>query len=83
MEQCVKIKEEKEDDDESVKSEVPRASLRLEQEVRRAVRSVRQTTTYNHTTGKAAEISAAQNCFACLAELNNEEFNSTIEVENL
>ena len=55
----------------------------LEQEVHRSGRTVRQTTTYNPTTGKAAEISAMQNYFACLAKLDNEELANTIEVENL
>ena len=55
----------------------------LEQEVIRSGRSVRHTKTYNPTTGKAAEISDAQHYFACLPELNNGEFNTVIEVENL
>ena len=48
-------------DDTSVSSGVSRASSSLEQEVRRSGRTIRQTTTYDHTTGKAAEISAVQN----------------------
>ena len=83
VESRVKIEEVKEGDDESVRSEVSRALSSLEQEVRRSGRSVRQTTTYNPTTGKAAEISAMQNYFACLAELDNEKLTTTVQVENL
>ena len=62
VEQRVKIEEVKDGDkeDKHVRSEVARASSSLEQEVRRSGRTVRQTTTYNSTTGKAAEISAVQ-----------------------
>ena len=77
----VKIEEIK--DDASVSSEVSKASSSLEQVVRRSGRTVTQTTTYNPTTGKAAEISAMQNYYACLAELDNEEFATAIEVHNL
>ena len=50
-----------------------RASSSLDQEAQRSNRSVCQTIAYNFTAGKAAEISAVQNYFACLAELDNEE----------
>ena len=48
VEQCVKIEEVVDDynDNEAVRSEVPKASLSLEHEVRRAGRSMCQTTTY-------------------------------------
>ena len=82
MEQRVNIEEVKEDDNKSGRSKVSRALLSLEKEVHRSGRSMCRTTTYNRTTGKAAEISAAQNYSACLAELDNEDLNNTIEVEN-
>ena len=68
VEPCVKFEEVKEDIEEvkeggdvSIKLEVSRAALNLEQEVRRSGRTVGQTTTYNSTTGKAAEIGAIHN----------------------
>ena len=57
----VKIEEVVDTDDESVRCDVSRAVYSLEQEVYRSGRSVRQTTTYNPTTGKVAKISAVQN----------------------
>ena len=60
VEQCVKIKEIKEDDNKSVRSEMSRALLSLEQEVRRSGRSVRQTMPCNPGTDKVAKISAAK-----------------------
>ena len=60
-----------------------KASSSLEQVVRRSGRTVTQTTTYNPTTGKAAEISAVQNYYACLAELDNVELATAIKVHNL
>ena len=60
-----------------------RVLLSLEHEVRRSGISVHQTMTYNPTTGKATKLSAVQNYFACLAELDNEELSNTIEVEIL
>ena len=83
VEPRVKIEEVKEDDDESVTSEVSKASSSLEQVVSRSGRTVTQTTTYNPTTGRAAGISATQIYCACLAELGEEEFDTTIEVHNL
>ena len=50
----------------------------LEQVVRRSGRPVTQTMIYNPTTGKAAEISAYQHYFACLAESDNEELATAI-----
>ena len=70
-------------DDESVRSEVSRALLSLGQEVCRSGRTVCQTTTYDPTTGKAAEISAVQNQHAYLAELDNEELRIHIKVTHL
>ena len=55
--------------------------LSLEHEVRRSGISVHQTMTYNPTTGKATKLSAVQNYFACLAELDNENFSNNVEVE--
>ena len=80
VEPRVKIEEVKEDNGVYVRSEVSKTLLSLEQEVRRSGRTVRQTTTYNPTTGKAAEVSSMQNYFACMAELDNEELATTIEV---
>jgi hypothetical protein len=80
------VKLESPGDDESVSSEVSRASSSLEQEVRRSGRTVRQTMTYDPESGKAstigADISAIQNYYACLAELDNNELHMNIEVEN-
>ena len=56
----VKIEELKDQDDASVSSEVSKALSSLEQVVRRSVRTVTQTMTYNPTTGKAIDISAVQ-----------------------
>ena len=83
VEQRVKVEEVKEDnkDNGSARSEVSRALSSLEQEVRRSVRSPRQTTNCNPTTGETTELSAVQNDVACLAELDNEELTNTIEVE--
>merc|ERR1712153_4763 len=67
-----------EEDDASVSSEASKASSSLEQVVRRSGRTVTQTTTYNPTTGKAAEISAVQNYYACLSELDNVELATAI-----
>ena len=39
--------------------------------------------TYNPITGKATELSAVQNSFASLAQVDNEELINTIEVENV
>ena len=86
VEQCVKIEEVVDDytDHEAVRSEVPRASLSLEHETHRAGRPMCQTImTYNPVTGKVIELSAVQNHFVCLAELDNEELSNTIGVENL
>ena len=63
-------------------SEVSRASASLEQEVSRSGRTVRQTTTYNPTTGKTAKIIAVQNQYACLAEVDNKELRTNIKIEN-
>ena len=65
------------------RSEVSRALSSLDQEVLRSGRTVCQITTYNPTTSKAADISAVQNCFACLAKLDNVELTITIEVKNI
>ena len=83
VEPRVKIEEIKKDDDVSVKSEVSKTSSSLEHEVCRSGRTIRQTTTYNPTTDKAAEISAMYNYFACLVEFDNEELATTIKVKNL
>ena len=59
-----------------------RASSSLEEKVHRSGRSVRQTTTYNSTTGKAANNNAVQSDYACLAGLHNEEMRKNIKVKN-
>ena len=79
----IKIEEVKDQDDASVSLEVSKASSSLEQVVRRSGRTVTQTTTYNPTTDKATDISAMQNYFACLAELDNEELTTANKVHNL
>ena len=79
----VKIEVVQDQDDASVSLEVSKASASLEQVVHRSGRTVTQTTTYNPTTGKATDISAVQNYYACIAALDNVELATAIEVHNL
>ena len=85
MEQDINIEEVEggDKDNKSGRSEVSRTLSSLEQELSRSGRAVRQTMTYNPTPGKATELSAVHNYFACMADLDNEESSDTIGVENL
>ena len=82
----INIEEQEPDDipsnDVPARSEVFKATSSLEQDISRSTRTICQTSTYDPINGKAVEISAIQNCFGCLAELNNDESRTNVEIDN-